>query len=174
MIEGALLKAEQVSVSRSVRQQKHFQGAYRNIGWNKLICTSKNNLQHQCATTHSSRDGWRERSIWHVGVRIHIWHHDVPGITWVGGSLVIEAPIWMLSWGRDHRIISDAFLSVSLHFSSENQNLEDLFTEYSNWIIMLYFRSTVFILLSGLAVNQMFEKTCGSIYFHYWLVFLRK
>lgn len=31
-----------------------------------------------------------------------------------------------------------------------------LFTKYYNWVIMLYFILTVFTLLNGLAVNQMF------------------
>lgn len=130
----------------------------------KLICSSENNLQHE-QVTHCSRDGWRKRSIWHVWVIIHIWHHYVPGITRVGGSLVVEASIWMLSWENSkNNQWCTGFLFISLYFSSENllvlwqirSYIKELFTKYCNWIIMLYFRLTVFILLNGLAVNQMF------------------
>lgn len=39
--------------------------------------------------THCSGDGWRQRSIRHVRVVIHIWHHDIPRITRVGWSLAV-------------------------------------------------------------------------------------
>lgn len=131
----------------------------------KLTSTSENNLQHQRVVTHCSWDGWRKRSIWHVWVIIHIWHHYVPRITWVGGSLVVEASIWMLSYENpnNNQWCID-FLFISLYFSSENlivlwqirSYIKDLFTKYCNWINMLHFRLTVFILLSDLAGKQMF------------------
>lgn len=39
--------------------------------------------------THCSGDGWWQRSIRHVRVVIHIWHHDIPRITRVWWSLAV-------------------------------------------------------------------------------------
>lgn len=143
---------------------KAFPGFKKFLQKYQLICTSENNLQHQ-HVTHRSRDGWRKRSIWHVWVIIHIWHHYVPRITRVRGSLVVKTSIWMLSWEnpKNNQCCID-FLFMSLYFSYENLTvlweispyIKYLFTKYCNWIIMLYFRWTVFSLLSGLAANQMF------------------
>lgn len=129
-----------------------------------FICTSEGTVRHQ-HVTHCSRDGRRQGSIRHVRVTIHVWHHYVPGVTRVGGSLAVEASVWMLPWEDPSKSQGwTACFFMSLHFSSENLTvlrqvrcyIKNLFTKYCNWIIMLYFRLTVFILLNGLAANQMF------------------
>lgn len=72
----------------------------------KLICTSEHNFQHQHAT-HCPRDGRRQGSVWHVRVAVHVGHHYVARVTGVGGPLVVQASIRMLSWGIQ-RAIKDA------------------------------------------------------------------
>ena len=47
--------------------------------------------------THCSGDGWRQRSVRHVRVVVHIWHHDIPRVTRVRWSLAVQAAVGMLS-----------------------------------------------------------------------------
>lgn len=133
----------------------------------KSICTSENNFQHQ-HVTHCPRDGWRKRSIRHVWVAIHIWHHYVARITRVGGGpLVVQASIWMLSWENpknNQRCIEFPFISNDIHQKNllllrpGRLYIKYLLITYCNWVIMLYFRLTVFMLSNGSTANQMFKK----------------